>query len=65
LENSTSPEDIMGVVSKLIEWLTAPEHTRLRRSFSIWINRFLRPSIQLDETMPEIKVKPEVKLKFS
>jgi len=44
LENAGSREDIIAVISNLIEWLTAPEQTRLRRSFTVWIKRVLLPA---------------------
>ncbi len=42
LENVTSQEDIIDVVTNLIEWLNSPNQTSLRRSFSIWINQVLQ-----------------------
>ncbi|WP_245619705.1 Rpn family recombination-promoting nuclease/putative transposase [Methylomicrobium agile] len=41
LEHHREPAAILEVISNLIEWLAAPEQTRLRRSFSVWINRVL------------------------
>ena len=41
LENSRSPADVLRMVHSLREWLNAPEQTRLRRSFAIWIARVL------------------------
>ena len=61
LENSRSDDDIFEVMTNLIEWLSTPEQTRLRRSFSIWINRVLRPSGELDQQIPEINDLVEIK----
>ncbi|GAB6042894.1 Rpn family recombination-promoting nuclease/putative transposase [Endothiovibrio diazotrophicus] len=41
LENSRSPAEVLQVVRALRGWLGAPEQTRLRRSFAIWIGRVL------------------------
>ncbi len=49
LENSTTREDIIEVISNLIEWLATPEQNRLRRSFVIWINRVLSLSAESSE----------------
>jgi len=62
LENSNSDDDILEVITNLIEWLSTPEQTRLRRSFSIWINRvLLRPTNELDQQTPEINDLVEIK----
>ena len=42
LENVNSQEEIIDVVSNLIEWLNSPDQISIRRSFSIWINRVLQ-----------------------
>lgn len=39
LENSRTPDDILQVVSHLIEWLAAPEQATLRRAFTVWLNK--------------------------
>ncbi len=36
LENATSPAEMIEVINHLLEWLTTPEQTRLRRSFTVW-----------------------------
>jgi hypothetical protein len=41
LEHHHEPAAILEIISNLIEWLAAPEQPRLRRSFSVWINRVL------------------------
>ena len=61
LENSSSSDDIIEVIANLIEWLSTPEQTRLRRSFSIWINRVLQPSGKLGHPMPEMNDLVEIK----
>ncbi len=61
LENSTSRGDIIGVISNLIEWLATPEQARLRRSFSIWINRVLQPPSDHDQPLPEFNDLVEIK----
>ena len=61
LENSGSREDVIEVVSNLIEWLSSPEQTRLRRSFSIWINRVLLPAKRLEQTETNINDLVEIK----
>ncbi|MGH8476794.1 MAG: hypothetical protein ACRER2_13670 [Methylococcales bacterium] len=41
LEHHTERQAVIEVISNPIEWLASPEQTRLRRNFSIWINRVL------------------------
>ena len=41
LENARSPDEIVEVISHLMDWLQGPEQTRIRRSFTIWIKRVL------------------------
>lgn len=61
LENSSSREEIINVISNLIEWLSTPEQSRLRRSFSIWINRVLQPLDRQEQKTPEINDLIEIK----
>jgi len=61
LENSNSREDVFEVISNLIEWLSTPEQTQLRRSFSLWINRVLRPLDEPGQHTPEINDLVEIK----
>ncbi len=61
LENSRSYEDIIEVISNLIEWLSTPEQTRLRRSFSIWINRVLQPPGQSAQPKSNLNDLVEIK----
>lgn len=35
LENSRTPEDIITVVSSLVNWLSSPEQASLRRAFTV------------------------------
>lgn len=43
LENSRTEQDIQEVLLRLIDWLTSPEQTGLRRAFTVWVNRVLLP----------------------
>lgn len=61
LENHTSPEDVIEVIANLIEWLATPEQTRLRRSFSIWINRVLQAPGDSDQPMHNMNDLVEIK----
>ncbi len=49
------------VITNLIEWLSTPEQTCLRRYFSIWINRILLPSGKIGQQAPEINDLVEIK----
>ena len=48
LENSRTPEDVLTVVTTLLDWLQGPQQTRLRRAFTVWIQRVI-----LAERAPE------------
>jgi hypothetical protein len=61
LENSTTREDIIEVISNLIEWLATPEQTRLRRSFTVWINRVLLPAQSLEQSIPHLNDLAEIR----
>ena len=61
LENSNSQDDIIEVISNLIEWLSTPEQARLRRSFSLWINRVLRPTSNFGTSTLELNDLVEIK----
>ena len=61
LENSISREEVIEVISNLIEWLSSPEQTLLRRSFSIWINRVLWPAKKLEQTLTNSNDLVEIK----
>ncbi len=41
LENSRAPDDIERAVASLVEWLSSPEQTALRRAFVAWLKRVL------------------------
>jgi hypothetical protein len=41
LENSRSYADVLAVVRSLLEWLTQPEQSSLRRAFVVWISRVI------------------------
>lgn len=51
MEHHTEPEAILEVIANLIERLSAREQTRLRRSFSVWVNLVLHALI--DQQQPE------------
>ena len=61
LENSTTRKDIIEVINNLIEWLATPEQSRLRRSFTIWINRVLLPAHSNSEFPQKINNLIEIK----
>ncbi len=61
LENATSLTDVSDIIATLLKWLTTPEQTRLRRSFSIWINRVLLSSSDLDSSTPKFNDLVEIK----
>ena len=50
LENSRTPYDILQVVDRLIEWLSAQEQDSLRRAFTVWIGRVI---LARDKNQPE------------
>ena len=41
LENSRTPDEVLAVVTALLEWLQHPTQTRLRRAFTVWIQRVI------------------------
>ena len=41
LENSRSAENVLAVVTALLDWLQGPQQTSLRRAFSVWIQRVI------------------------
>ncbi len=58
LENNRGAEDVLAVVTALLDWLQDPQQTSLRRAFTIWIQRVIlaesndtprEPLIELDE----------------
>ncbi len=48
LENAQTDQEILAVITNLIEWLQAPEQTRIRRNFSVWIKRVLLSSQEME-----------------
>ncbi|MGH8548816.1 MAG: Rpn family recombination-promoting nuclease/putative transposase [Methylococcales bacterium] len=52
LEHHSDGQALLEVIANLIEWLKAPEQTRVRRSFSIWINRVLKVPASQDQVAP-------------
>ncbi len=61
LENAKTTEDILAVVTNLIEWLQAPEQDRVRRYFNLWIKRVLLNSFQDKSQLSEINNLMEMK----
>ncbi|MEE4377185.1 MAG: Rpn family recombination-promoting nuclease/putative transposase, partial [Candidatus Competibacteraceae bacterium] len=57
LENSRTPDDVLAIVTALVDWLKQPQQTSLRRAFTVWIRRVIladtdtasEPMIELDE----------------
>ena len=58
LEHSRSAENVLAVVTALLDWLQGPQQTSLRRAFSVWIQRVIlanhsdiprEPLIELEE----------------
>ena len=41
LENSRTPDEVLAVVTALLDWLQHPTQTRLRRAFTVWIQRVI------------------------
>ncbi len=44
LENAETVDDVLTVVTNLIEWLQRPEQSRTRRHFTLWIKKVLLAS---------------------
>ena len=53
LEHNRDEQDMLAVLGRLVEWLKAPQQTRLRRAFTVWIRRVLvpnrAPELELEE----------------
>ena len=62
LENSRTPEDIITVLSSLVNWLSTPEQASLRRAFTVWIKRVLLPARLPGKQIPQIEDLSEVKV---
>ncbi|SMG51771.1 hypothetical protein SAMN06275492_1581, partial [Dethiosulfovibrio salsuginis] len=43
MENSRSHQDLRLVIRELIDWLQLPEHTKIRRSFTVFLRGVLLP----------------------
>lgn len=43
LEASRAPEEVLGILHAMVDWLKAPEQTSLRRAFTVWFNRVFLP----------------------
>jgi len=57
LENSQTPEDVLAVVTALLDWLQHPQQTLLRRAFTVWIQRVI-----LADSAPEAVTESIVEL---
>ncbi len=61
LEKGQDAEQLMDVVTSLLQWLATPEQASLRRAFTVWFNRVLNPArkVQTDnvhfEELTEVK----------
>ncbi|QEA40833.1 Rpn family recombination-promoting nuclease/putative transposase [Pistricoccus aurantiacus] len=53
LEYHRSHQDAIELIGLLVQWLQAPEQTRLRRHFALWIKRVLLPSWVPDDEEAE------------
>lgn len=53
LEHNRDEQDLLGVLSTLVEWLKGPEQTALRRAFVVWIRRVLLPNRAPGVELPE------------
>ena len=58
LENNRGAEEVLAIVTALLDWLQDPRQTSLRRAFTVWIQRVIladssdtprEPLIELDE----------------
>jgi hypothetical protein len=61
LENSRTPQDILNVLTALLDWLKEPEQSGLRRAFTVWLQRVLLPRRVPDAQFPELTDLHEVK----
>jgi len=53
LESSRTPEDVLAVVTTLLDWLQHPEQTRLRRAFTVWIQQVILAYHNASEAVTE------------
>ncbi len=52
LENSSTPRDLLNVLTVLVDWLQEPEQSNLRRALAIWFMALLKrriPGLKLPE----------------
>ncbi len=61
LENSRNPEQLLQVVTSLLQWLGEPGQDSLRRAFTVWFGRVLFPAHFAEENQPAIEELHEVK----
>lgn len=61
LEKSPVPESMESVIGALVEWLSAPEQSSLRRAFVVWIKRVLLPGRLPGVTLPQVGDLLEIK----
>jgi len=61
LENSRTPQNLLDVVTRLLEWLSDPQQDSLRRAFTVWFRRVLFPTRLDDEEQPSLEELTEVK----
>ena len=57
LEHSREPEEVVGLVHALVEWLKAPEQDGLRRAFATWLSQVLVP-----RRLPEVTLNATTEL---
>jgi len=60
LENSSTPRDLLNVLTALVEWLQEPEQGNLRRALAIWFMALLKRRISGVE-FPELTELNEVR----
>lgn len=60
LENSRAEADLQAVVALLVDWLKAPQHESLRRSFAEWLARYLRRAGILGRNAPTLRDLQEI-----
>jgi len=61
LENSRRPEDVIKVLTALIDWLQTPDQAGLRQALTTWLNRVLLPRRVPGVTFPEVNELLEIK----
>ncbi len=60
LENSRNPEQLLQVVTSLLQWLGAPGQGSLRRAFTVWFSRVLFPAHFEENAQPVLEELDEV-----